>query len=122
MACYLAAIPSPEGLLGSPFLGATFESWGVGWVHRQIQRLPLSPAMYHWRTQNGAEVDLVLDYGGRLFPIEFKSASMLSKHDARGILAFRETYRHSATGVILYGGDESFRLSEHAVAVPWRAV
>jgi predicted AAA+ superfamily ATPase len=122
LACYLNAIPSPESLLSSPAFGNIFESWGIGWILRQIQRLPLAPALYHWRTQNGAEMDAVLDYNGKLFPIEFKAASRLSKHDTRGIQAFRETYEHSAPGIIIYGGNEPYRISEHAVAIPWKAV
>jgi len=122
LACYLNAIPSPESLLASPSLGHIFESWGVGWVHRQTQRLTLAPAIYHWRTQNGAEVDAVLDYNGSLFPIEFKAASRLSKHDTRGIQAFRKTYGNSVIGVVVYGGDEPYQISEHAIAVPWKAV
>lgn len=122
LACYLNAIPSPESLLSSPVLGNIFESWGVGWIHRQIQRLPLAPALYHWRTQNGAEVDVVLDFAGKLFPIEFKASSRLSKHDSRGIQAFRNTYPNAAPGVIVYGGHEPYVLSEHAAAIPWKAV
>ncbi|MDT8389881.1 MAG: DUF4143 domain-containing protein [Lentisphaeria bacterium] len=116
------AIASPESLLSSPIFGNIFESWGVGWLHRQIQRLPLTPAMYHWRMRNGAEVDAVLDYNGKLFPIEFKAASKLSKHDTRGIQAFRNTYRNSETGVIVYGGNLPYRILEHAVAIPWNMV
>ncbi len=122
MACYLNSIPSTESLLSSPAFGNIFESWGVGWILRQIQRLPLAPTLYHWRTQNDAEVDVVLDYNGKLFPIEFKAASRLSKHDTRGIQAFRNTYEHSVPGVIVYGGSEPYRLSEQAVAIPWKAI
>lgn len=121
LACYLNAIPSPESLLASPAFGNIFESWGVGLIHRQIQRLPLAPSLYHWRTQNGAEVDLILDYNGKRFPIEFKAASRLSKHDTRGIQAFRNTYENAELGVIVYGGKEPYRISEHAVAIPWAA-
>lgn len=122
LACYLNAIPSPESLLSSPVFGNIFESWGVGWIHRQIQRLPLAPVIYHWRTQNGAEVDVVLDYNGKLFPIEFKASSRLSKHDTRGIQAFRKTYKNAQIGIVVYGGDEPYRVSEHAVAIPWKSV
>lgn len=122
LACYLNAIPSPESLLSSPAFGNIFESWGIGWILRQIQRLPLAPAIYHWRTQNDAEVDAVLDYNGKLFPIEFKAATHLSKHDARGIQSFRKTYSRSVPGVIIYGGNEPYCISEHAVAIPWKAV
>lgn len=122
LACYLNGIPSPESLLANPLFGNLFESWGVGWIHRQIQRLPLAPTLYHWRTQNGAEVDVVLEYGGKLFPIEFKASSRLSKHDSRGIRAFRDTYANSAPGILIYGGQEPYALSEHAIALPWKTV
>ena len=122
LACYLNAIPSPESLLPHPAFGNIFESWGAGWIHRQIQRLPLAPTLYHWRTQNGAEVDVVLDCGGKLYPIEFKASSRLSKHDTRGIQAFRNTYANAAPGIIVYGGHVPYTLSEHATAIPWKAL
>ncbi len=124
LACYLSALPSPESLLASPAFGSLFESWGIAWAWRQMQRLDMPPVPYHWRTDNGAEVDLVLDYGGRLFPIEFKSSSQVNGHDSRGIRAFRETYglERTAPGVIVYGGGTAYQLSPHAVAIPWRAV
>jgi uncharacterized protein len=122
LACYLNRIPSPEALLASPAFGNIFESWGVGWIHRQIQRLPVAPSLYHWRTQNGAEIDAVLDFNGRLFPIEFKAASRLSKHDTRGIQSFRNTYRNAEIGVLIYGGEVPYQISPDAVAIPWKAV
>ncbi len=121
LACYLHAISSPQSLLASPLFGHLFESWCVSWIHHQIQRLPLSPSLTHWRTQNGAEIDIVLECDGRLLPIECKASTRLSKHDARGIHAFRNTYRQAAPGVILYGGDVPWVLSEDAVAIPWSA-
>lgn len=122
LACYLNGISSPEGLLAHPGFGNIFESWGAGLIHRQIQRLSLAPVLYHWRTQNGAEVDVVLDYNGKLFPIEFKAGSRLSKHDTRGLQSFRSTYSNAAVGVIVYGGNVSYKISDDAVAVPWNAV
>ncbi len=122
LACYLNSIPSPQSLLSSPAFGNIFESWGIGWILRQIQRMPLAPALYHWRTENGAEVDAVLDYDGKLFPVEFKASSRLTGHDTRGIQAFRATYKQAVPGVIIYGGDEAYRISEHAVAIPWKAI
>lgn len=122
LACYLNGISSPEGLLSNPGFGNIFEAWGAGLIHRQIQRLSLAPVLYHWRTQNGAEVDVVMDYNGKLFPIEFKAGSRLSKHDTRGLQSFRSTYPNAAAGVIVYGGNVSYKISEDAVAVPWNAV
>jgi predicted AAA+ superfamily ATPase len=121
LACYLNAIPSPESLLNNPLFGHLFESWGVGWIARQIQRLRLAPALSHWRTHNGAEVDIVLEFNGRLYPLEFKAASHLSGYDARGIQTFQKTYSQATAGVVVYGGQESFQLSARVAAIPWNA-
>jgi predicted AAA+ superfamily ATPase len=121
LACYLNAIPTPESLLSSPLFGHLFESWGAGWIARQTQRLPLAPSLYHWRTHNGAEVDVVIEFNGRLYPLEFKAASHLTGYDARGILAFRQTYARVAPGVVVYGGREPFRVAEQVAAIPWNA-
>lgn len=77
--------------------------------------------MYHWRTQNSAEVDVVLKSNGKLYPIEFKTSKKLNKHDARGILAFQKMYPNSTEGIIVYGGADAFRLSETTMAVPWNS-
>ncbi|NLN59086.1 MAG: ATP-binding protein [Gammaproteobacteria bacterium] len=122
LARYLNGLPTPESVLSRPLFGAIFESWGVNWVARQMQRLPLAPTLYHWRVHSGAEVDLVLDYGGRLHPLEFKAATHLTGYDARGILSFQKIFPQAVTGVVIYGGKVPFRLSERVVAIPWCAV
>lgn len=122
MSCYLNGMPTPESVLSSPLFGSMFESWGVSWVARQVQRLPLAPMLYHWRVHSGAEVDLVLDYNGRLYPVEFKAGTHLTGYDARGIRSFQENFKQATTGVVVYGGRVPFRLSERVVAVPWCAL
>lgn len=121
LACYLNAISTPAALEQNPLYGHLFESWGVNWISRQAARLPLAPHMYHWRTQNGAEVDVVLEYNGRLYPIEFKASEKLNKHDARGILAFQKTYPDATNGIIVYGGSNAFCLRENTTAIPWNS-
>lgn len=80
--------------------------------------------MYHWRTDGGAEVDIVLERDGLLFPVEVKFATTVSGHDTRGLRAFRDTYGAEKVqkGVIIYAGKEVRPISDLAVAVPWTAV
>ncbi len=97
-------------------------SWGAVWVARQLSRLATRPAMYHWRTSNGAEVDLVLEQADRLYPVEFKLGVNLRPHDLRGLRAFRETYgRRVAPAIVIYAGDTAMRLDPTTLAVPWNA-
>jgi uncharacterized protein len=123
MACTLQRISSPDALAVSPMLGAMFETCAVNDVLRQFITLAVPPQAYHWRTGGGAEVDLVLERDGKLYPLEVKCKSHLTKHDTRGLRAFRETYPKARimTGLIIYAGRECYRVDENTVALPWNA-
>lgn len=120
-ACALQMVSSPAALAGHPLVGALFESAVAGEIRRLAAALAAPPALYHWRSQGGAELDLVLERDGVLFPIEIKLASRPGKRDARGIHAFRETYPQLrvAPGLVLAPCEQALRLSEHAWALPW---
>ncbi len=120
-ACYLQAIESPESLAKNPKLGFIFETWAINYVQQQFASLAVSPKTYHWRTSGGAEVDLILERSGKLYPIEMKCKTHLSRADLSGLKAFRETYSKNEimTGLIIYAGSEVYKLDEHTLAIPW---
>jgi predicted AAA+ superfamily ATPase len=122
--CYLQRISSPEALAVSPLRGALFEAWVVNSIYRLSSLLATPPHLYHWRTAGGAEVDLILELDGRLFPIEVKCKTTLTKHDTRGLRAFRETYGQDkvAPGVIVYAGHECYRVDPFTIAIPWNTL
>jgi len=121
LACSLQRISSPEALAVSPLLGSIFETWAVNSIRRQFVSLSAPPQAWHWRTSGGAEVDIVLERDGKLYPIEVKCKTNLSKHDASGLRAFRNTYPGSRimTGLIIYAGARCYNVDEHTIAVPW---
>lgn len=123
LACYLQRISSPEALARNPLLGSLFESHCVNMIANISNGFDLQPHFYHWRSNNGAEVDLILELNGCLYPIEIKCKTNLSRHDASGIKAFIETYsnRKIATGLILYAGTETYKLEPNIIALPWNA-
>ena len=121
LACYLQRIDSPETLVISPRFGALFETWCVHHVLAHANAMEVPPMLYHWRTAGGAEVDLVMEWGGRLYPIEVKSSTKLSAQDLSGLRAFRATYpeREIAPALILYAGKEPFLVEAQTLALPW---
>ena len=125
LACHLMRISSDEALLGHPQLGALFETLCVNEIKSITNALGTKPNLYHWRTNGGAEVDLILEINGKLFPIEFKCKTSLSKRDTQGIQAFRKTYEGQkaiAPGLVVYAGDYFMALSEDVYALPWHWV
>jgi predicted AAA+ superfamily ATPase len=98
-----------------------FETWVVNEILRQSKILAMPPQAYHWRTGGGAEVDIILERDGKLYPVEVKCKSNLTGHDTRGLRSFRETYRNGRimTGLIVHAGSKSYRVDEHTFALPW---
>lgn len=122
-ACYLQAIESPESLAKSPKLGAIFETWVVNYIHQQFATLSVAPHTYHWRTAGGAEVDLIIEKAGKLYPIEMKCKTNLSRADLTGLKSFRETYQKQVMpGLVIYAGSEIYKLDEFTLAIPWNLI
>lgn len=120
-ACYLQKIESPESLAVNPKLGAIFETWVVNWIYQQFATMAVFPNCYHWRSAGGAEVDLILEKDGKLFPIEMKCKTNLTRSDLSGLSAFRKTYskKDIQQGLIIYAGSEVYHLDETTLAIPW---
>lgn len=124
IASSLQRITSPDSLAVSPLFGAMFETWVVNSLYRQAELLSPPPLLYHWRTAGGAEVDVILELDGRLYPIEIKGKSALTGHDSSGIRAFRQTYGEEkvGNGLIIYAGKECYRIDRDTIALPWNSV
>lgn len=124
IACYLQQISSPEALAKHPQLGAMFETFIINQMVRLSSELPMPPKFHHWRTNGGAEVDLLLELNGEFYPIEIKCKTKLTKFDARGLQAFRESYPNLKInmGLIIYCGKECMKVNSNTLAVPWNSI
>ncbi len=120
-ACAALRISSPAALADHPALGAIYETAVVGELRRLIALMPAKPALHHWRTHAGAEVDLILERDGVLYPIEIKATARPQSKDLRGVQQFRATYPREriARGLVLAPTPSVVRLSETDVALPW---
>jgi hypothetical protein len=80
--------------------------------------------MFHFRTQTGQEVDIVLeDPTGRLAGIEVKSASVVGPEDFRGLRTLAEAAeRPFHRGIVLYTGTEMVPFGRNLHAVPVSAL
>jgi predicted AAA+ superfamily ATPase len=120
-AAWLNRISSPIALGGHPLQGALFETHVVLDTLKQLQRVSPPPRAWHWRSHSGAEVDLLLERDGMVVPIEIKSSARVTRGDARGILAFRDTYpgvRHGP-GVILAAVEHAEPVGDNVIALPY---
>jgi predicted AAA+ superfamily ATPase len=115
----LLDIRGPEDLSVHPLAGASWEGWALAQLFAQASLLDVPPALTYWRTHAGAEVDIVMESGNRLIPIEVKRATRVGSYDLRGLASFLEAFsRRAPFGVVLYNGEDALRASERIVLVP----
>lgn len=124
VACSLQGIGSSQALMAHPQLGALFETYCVNMIVSWLRVSARAAQIYHWRTSNQAEVDVVIDLNGALYPIEIKCKTQVTNRDAGGLRAFRETYKHMrmGNGIILYAGDHVLKIDEAIWAIPFNSM
>lgn len=79
-------------------------------------------ALYHWRLASGQEVDFVLEYEGRLLPVEVKSSRGVGATDARHLRTFRDRHPNVPRGLLLSCDPKIRVLAPGIIAAPWWAV
>ncbi len=121
--CSALAIGTPSSVSAHPAWGFLFETSVVAELRAQLEAFVPGGRLHHWRSHGGAEVDVVIEWNGRLHPIEIKGASHPGAQDASGIQAFRETYPEqvSDTGLILAPADSAYEVKPGIWVVPWDA-
>lgn len=119
--CYSQSISSPEAIAAHPLWGALFESAVVSELRKQSQLMPTPPQFYHWRTHSGAEVDLILERDGKLYPIEIKAKSKVGASDAKNIQTFRKLYAHLnvQNGLIIAPTETQYAVTDNDWVIPW---
>lgn len=108
--CYLLRIRSPEDILAHPMRGAIFESFVVSELYKAFSHRGEIPPLYFWRDRTGHEVDIVIDTGKRLIPVEIKSGETLSEPLFDGLKYYLMLGQNVAkTGVLVYAGDKHYK-------------
>jgi uncharacterized protein len=110
----------------SSVLGRTLENFVVTELRKQSSWGKTKPQLFHFRTQSGQEVDIVMeDAAGRLVGVEVKSSVTVTGGDFKGLRALREMAGNRLTrGVVLYAGAEAVSFGSDLFALPlaslWR--
>lgn len=113
----LLDIEDRTSLEGHPKAGASWEGFCIEQVVRQLGARP--DQCFHWRTQAGAELDLLVVAGRHKLGFEVKLTRAPSVTPSMRIAL--EDLKLERLDV-LYDGDETYELAEHVRAVPMRSL
>lgn len=108
----LLSIDSMHDLVAHPKLGASWE----GFVIENVLTIVQPDACWFWATHNGAEIDLVVHYKGRLIGVECK------RSDAPRVTP---SMQHAIKDleleriVVIYPGDRAYALNDNIIVAPF---
>ncbi len=116
LACSLLGIRSPEGLRDHFAYGALFENFIIVEVLKNLYNQGIRPSLYFWRDHAGHEIDLLIEEGGKLFPIEIKAAQAMHSNFFKGLNFFNGmTSSSPQQAYLIYGGDQNYSTAEGQV-------
>ncbi len=122
LAAWLLEISDPNQLRSHPLRGPLFETWVVSELLKGRMNRGLASNLYFWRDRRGLEVDVVLDRGDSLIPIEVKSGKTVASDFYRSINRFAELAGAAAgQGFVVYGGEREEK-RQNARALPWSEI
>ena len=120
MLSYLAGLKDPDHAAAGPLGGAIFETAVLLEIAKAFVNRGEEPQIHFWRTSAGVEVDLVVEAGGKLIPIEVKLSATPRPAMASGIRAFQEDLGEKAgQGFVIHPGDVTLPLAPKVVALPF---
>ncbi len=119
---------TPDNPSASTEFGHVAETFVFGELSKQASWLEESVTLGHWRTREGDEVDIIMEFGdGSVLAFEVKAGERTTTGDVKGLKALRERLgKRFIAGVILTTGPRSYTLDDRIHVLPtdrlWRPI
>lgn len=114
---HLLGTQTQRDLLQSPRRGASWEGFLTEQVTALERLTHTGSQFWFYRTQAGAEIDLIVDRGEERIGYEFKCATSVARSDASGLRAGL-TDGIVTRGVVVHAGARRYPLADGIEAVP----
>jgi predicted AAA+ superfamily ATPase len=107
LVCTLIGIQESKQIVIHPIRGALFETWVVGELMKKRFNQGLLSNVYYWRDSQGHEIDIIVEQGEQLIPIEIKSGKTIAS-DFFDNLRYWQALANQMTSpaFLVYGGDQ----------------
>ncbi len=112
LASYLLGIENPAQITSNPLYGALFETFVVSELIKQRFNSIRDSNLYYFRDSSGNEVDLLLENGPMLWPIEIKAGQTIASDFFKGLNYYEKLNPMATTNKsVIYGGTESYTIN-----------
>jgi uncharacterized protein len=119
--CSLLGINTIEQLQLHPLWGNIFENFIINEFEKKRVNYNSPCNFFFWRDSLGHEIDLIIETGLSLYPVEIKSGQTVSSEYFKNL-----NFWKSLTGIematIIYNGEETQKRSNGLDIIPWKAI
>lgn len=122
LACHLSGWSSPTSAVEGAASGALVETWALGEILKSWWARGIDPALHHLRTDDGTEIDFVLEHDGQIHGIEVKRAATARRDWCRPFNALDRASNGRGPHVVLSLVPEELPLSDQVTALPFGAL
>jgi len=112
-------IQDAEHLSIHPARGALFENLIVTELLKQRFNRGTVSNLYFWRDNAGDEIDLLVDNGAELVPVEIKSGQTLNADYFKTLNKWNKITGKQVFSYMIYGGSESHTRNSVNI-IPWQ--
>ena len=122
LAAFLLGIRDPQHLSIHSARGALFENFVISELLKRRYNEGLPSNLFFWRNNAGDEVDLVIEQGEQLIPVEIKSGQTFSSDFLAGLQKWMRLAGETCLAPrLVYGGEENMTRSGVLVQ-SWKAI
>lgn len=120
LACFLCGWNTPKQLESGAAAGAMFETYVVGEIIKSFVNAGKDPrlSLFYYRDDEKREIDIVIKYDGKLYPVEIKKAGRGQKSDIKAFaLLEKSSFPVGEGGLICLDETKSY-LTEKDRVIP----
>lgn len=118
--CHLLKLNSASDLQNTEKRGAVYETFVLSELVKAASYADQPIDLSFYRTNDGREIDFILDNGKALILIEVKSAYSVVESDFKHIRHFIDKHPAKvAQGIVFYSGDQLLPLGQHEGVPLW---
>jgi predicted AAA+ superfamily ATPase len=106
-------------------LGGLLESFVLNEIQRAVPMQTADYRLYHWRSADQREIDILIDGGSHLVCVEVKASASVSGDDFKHLKWFSKDGpggSRTCTGIVLYLGKEKLTFGNRNFALPVSAL
>ncbi len=107
LVCALLSIQKAEQLKIHPIRGQLFETWAVSELIKHRFNHGLLSNLYFWRDSQGHEMDVIIENGDQLTPIEIKAGQTINADYFSGVTYWRHLDSSDTQSYLVYAGDQT---------------